>query len=98
MARLNSDKGAHCCWHFYTLAERSRLMVGEGPSTQIILETDQWMDLRYEQLAVSVSMLYGFLSPDDWSSYWPMIEKQAIALGYGVPSQEYRGRKRLVIN
>jgi hypothetical protein len=73
-------------------------MVGKGPETQIILEGMEWMDPRYEQLARSVSMLYGFSSPDDWWQYWPMIEKQAVALGYDKPSQEYRKRTRLVVS
>jgi hypothetical protein len=98
LARLNRDPAAHCCWHFYTLAEKTRLTVGKGPESQIILEDMPWMDPRYEQLARSVSLLYGFNSPDDWQNYWPMIEEQAVALGYGKPSQEYHGRKRLIIH
>lgn len=98
MGLLPTDKRAHALWFFYTAAEQMRQTVGKGPESQIILDDMPWMDKRYEQLATSTATLYGLSSPDEWENFWPVIENAAIQMGYDAPSQEYRGRKRLIIH
>ena len=91
---LVRDMACQACWTFFTLAEKMRHTVGDGAASQILIEGEPWMDKRYEQLATSVALQYGLSSPDEWERFWPLVERQAVELGFNPPAQEYRGRKR----
>lgn len=87
---LTRDKRAHACWYYFVLATKNRADVGKGPESQTIVVPSHdegsvlWMDKRYAQIARSVAMLYGLNSPDDFTGYWPLVEKEARRLGIEV--------------
>lgn len=92
---LPNHKGAQACWYFYTIAEMSHQIIGTGPESQIILESDLWMDTRYEQQARTVAMMYQLESPDEFLKFWPAVIAQANLLGYPAPREEYMRPLRL---
>jgi hypothetical protein len=88
--RLLIDKRCHACWFYFMLATKNKNVVGKGPEDQIIevdpgLETPLWMDLRYDQIARSVAMIYSLESPDEFLPYFEIVEKEANRLGFEVP-------------
>jgi hypothetical protein len=87
---LNHDKGCHALWYFFVLASKNRAVVGDGPSSQIIVVPTGddgaalWMDRRYESIARSVATLYGYSNPSEFWNYWPLVEAEAHRLGIPV--------------
>lgn len=95
---LSKEPACQACWYFYTLAEKNRLQVGDGPESQTLYDDELWMDKRYASIAKAVAMLYGLDSPEEWQPYWGTIKRQAISLGYGEPHPEYMRNVRDHIN
>lgn len=86
---LPKDMRAQACWYFYTIAETARVKVGKGPSTQIILEDELWLETHYVEQAKSVATLYGLESPDEFAKFWPYVMTQARVLGLNPPHEDY---------
>ena len=90
--RLIIDRRCHACWYYYILASKNLAKVGRGPEDQIIevdpgLETPLWMDLRFDQLARTIAMMYQLESPDEFLRFFPIVEQEANRLGFEVPYQ-----------
>ena len=94
LGRLPNDKRAQACWYFYTIAEKSRQMIGHGDLGQGtaqfgLLDDHLWMDKRYVDQARAVATLYGLDSPDEFAKFWPYVQSQAADMGYPEPAPEY---------
>lgn len=97
---LTPEPACHACWYFYMLAEKARQAVGRGPEDQI-LETNEesdtnlsitwplWMDLRYNEQAKSIALLYGLESPDQMWGYWHNVKLTAAMFGLPTPHDSY---------
>lgn len=95
--RLPNDKRAQACWYFYTLAQKQKEKVGDSIDDQFgLLETDEWMDKRYEQTARTVAMIYQLESPDDFLKFFGYVKQEAKRLGYPEPAPEYMRPLRLI--
>lgn len=91
---LPNDKRAFACWYFYTIAEKSRQMIGKGDLGQGeaqfgLLDDFLWMDKRYVDQAKSVARLYQLESPNEFAKFWDCVRRQALALDYPEPHPEY---------
>jgi hypothetical protein len=87
---LSRDPRAQACWHFYTLAEKQREMVGNSVEDQFgLFDTELWMDRHYIQTARSVAMIHGLESPDEFAKAWPEVREEALACRLPVPHPSY---------
>lgn len=87
---LSRDTRAQACWHFYTLAEKQREMVGDSIDDQFaLLEGNLWMDKQYVQTAKSVAMIHGLASPDEFAKAWPEVRREALRCGLPTPHPSY---------
>lgn len=93
---LPNDKRAQACWYFYVLAQKQREMVGESTDDQFgLLESDLWMDKRYEQTARSVAMMYQLESPDEFLKFFRYVDLEAVRCKLPRPVAEYTSPLRL---
>lgn len=95
---LPNEKGAHACWYFYTIAQKSREMIGDHTEDQFgLTEEYRWMDKRYEQQARSVAQLYMLSSPDEFLRFFEYVAKQAAMMGLPEPAPEYMRPLKLIL-
>lgn len=98
---LPKDKRAYALWYYYTLAQKLAEQLGDG-STEAqfgILEHERWMEPRYEQIARSVAMMYGFSNPEPFMQerLWQVVEEQAISMGLPSPDPRIKKPIRIVM-
>jgi len=88
---LSPDMRAQACWYFYTLAQKLKEMVGDSTEDQAFRLTDDepWMDKRYEQIALSVTQMYGLESPSEFAKAWDQVRKCAKMYRLPAPAPEY---------
>lgn len=88
---LSRDLRAQACWYFYTLAQKLKEMVGDSTEDQAFRLTDDepWMDKRYEQIALSVTTMYGLDSPSEFAKAWDQVTECARRLKLPKPAPEY---------
>lgn len=98
---LPNDKRVYALWYYYTLAQKLAEMLGDGSTDAQfgLLEGEPWMDARYEQIARSVALMYGFSSPDEFmkEGIWECIEAQAVQVGLPLPAAVIKKPLRLVL-
>ncbi len=80
--RLVIAKECHACWYYFMLAYSSWESAGDGPESQIItvdpaLQTPEWMERRFDQIARTVAMIYQLDSPEAFLPYFPIVEREA---------------------
>jgi hypothetical protein len=94
---LPRDNKFYACWYYYTLAQKLSEMLGDGSTESQfgILEGEPWLDPRYEQIARSVALMYGFDNPGPFMEdrIWVKVEEQAVSIG--LPRPHYRIKKPL---
>lgn len=85
---LTLDPLCHACWYYLMLAQKNRLLVGEGPESQTILYDTQsseerplWMNKQYKSIAKSVAIIYGCESPEDFLKFIVPCLREARRLG-----------------
>lgn len=94
--RLTMDIRTHACWYYAMLAQKNRVLYGDGPSTQIITydaennERAVFLNKNYKAIAKSVAIIYGLESPDEFLRYRPLIEAEATRLGITLDDEIFR--------
>jgi hypothetical protein len=87
---LSRDTRAQACWHFYTLAEKQREIVGRSTEDQFgLLDEYRWMDRHYVQTARSVAMIHELDSPDEFAKAWGEVKREALRCGLPEPHGSY---------
>lgn len=87
---LPNLKPAQACWYFYLLAQKMKENVGDSTEDQFgLLETEQWMDTHYVQLARTIAMIYGLESPDEFAKFWKPVKQEAWICGLPTPHDSY---------
>jgi hypothetical protein len=87
---LSQDVRAQACWHFYTLAEKQREVVGNSTEDQFgLLEEYRWMDRHYIQTARSVAMIHGLDNPDEFAKAWDDVRREAARCNLPAPHGSY---------
>lgn len=90
---LTMDIKTHACWYYAMLAQKNRIIYGDGPSSQIITydaennENAVFHNKNYKAIAKSVAIIYGLDSPDDFLRYRPLIEQEAKRLDIELDEQ-----------
>lgn len=97
---LPNDKRVYACWYYYTLAQKLHEMLGDSTDDQFgILEGERWMDPRFEQIARSVALMYGFENPGPFmeSRVWDCVKAQAAELHLPQPAERIMKPLKLVL-
>lgn len=97
---LPRDMGAQACWWYYILCEKQKMLAGDGPEDQIIVEDIHdplpWRDKHYVQTARTIAMVYG-VGVEEMFNYWPAVKDEAFRLGLPEPHPEYINPRRFMI-
>lgn len=94
---LTLDKACHACFYYTMLATKARLNAG-AIETQMIQykvgeEAPLWREPRDEEIAISIALMYGLESPDEFLKFKKEAWTQAQHfLGVEVPLEIYNVR------
>ena len=94
---LPDSMGAQACWWVFVTGMQRLQDVGQGPSTQIILETEQWLNTHFVQQKKSAAMIYGLPNAGILDQYWTEVTKEAIRCGYAVPAASLMSASPLML-
>lgn len=84
---LPDTMGAQACWWVFVTGMQRLKDVGKGPETQIILESELWLNTHFVQQKKSAAMIYGLPNPQLLDQYWDEVTAEAIRCGYEVPAE-----------
>jgi hypothetical protein len=106
---LPRDNRAFALWYYYTLAQQLfektggidlHLKGGTIEEAQFgLLETDKWLDARYDRIARSVALVYGMKDPGEFmlDGLWECVKAQAHQLKLPTPKDEYMRPLRIAL-
>lgn len=107
---LPDDTRAFALWYYYTLAQQLYERVGsldlhlKGGTIEEaqfgLLESDKWLDARYDRIARSVAMIYGFKDPGVFMEerFWTCVKAQAKQLKLPTPKEDYMRPLRVILS
>lgn len=99
---LTLDMRSHACWYYAMLATKNMMRVGRGAEDQVITydaennENAVFMNKQYEQIAISVGILYGY-SPDDFLRFKDLVKREGKRLlDFDFPDEIFEPKKNRI--